>query len=187
MSSTPSFREELISQIPALQLLINLGYTYLTPQQANAARGGRLSNVLLDDVLQRQLRRINQITWRGRTVPFSDANIQLAIQKLKDEPLDGLIRTNERIYNLLTLGASLPQTIDGDTKSHTLRYIDWADPANNVFHVTDEFVVECSRSRDTRRPDMVVFVNGIPLAVIECKRPDLERSGGERAVVEGIS
>lgn len=187
MPSTPSFREELISQIPALQLLINLGYIYLSPDQVNAARGGRLGNVLLDEVLERQLRKLNQITWRGRTVPFSDANIQQAILRLKNEPLDGLTRTNEHVYNLLTLGTSLPQTIDGDTKSHTLRYIDWHNPANNVYHVTDEFVVERTRSRDTRRPDIVLFVNGIPLVVIECKRPDLERSGGEKVVVEAIS
>ena len=108
MPSTPSFREELISQIPALQLLINLGYTYLSPDQVNAARGGRLGNVLLDDVLEQQLRKLNQITWRGRTVPWSDANIQQAMLRLKNEPLDGLVRTNERIYNLLTLGTSLP-------------------------------------------------------------------------------
>ena len=56
-----------------------------------------------------------------------------------------------------------------------------------MYHVADEFVVERSRSRDTRRPDIVLFVNGIPLVVIEYKRPDLERSGGEKAVAEAIS
>src|SRR5919202_1005361 len=186
MPDAPSFREALISQIPALQLLVNLGYTYLNPERALAARGSRLGNVLLEDILERQIRKINRIETRGRTYPFSDSNIKPTILRLKNEPFDGPIRTNERLYNLLTLGTSLPQTIEGHTKSYTLRYIDWQNPANNVYHVSDEFSVERSRSHDTRRPDIVLFVNGIPLVVIECKRPDLD-ADGEKAVVEGIS
>lgn len=184
MSQAPSFREELISQIPAIQLLINLGYTYLNPDRALAARGGRTSEVLLLDVLTRQLAQINRFEARGHTHAFSADNIRRAVQRLKDEPYDGLLPTNERLYSLLTLGVSLLETIDGDTKSYTLHYIDWEHPANNVFHVSDEFTIERQHSRETRRPDLVLFVNGIPLVVIECKRPDLD---GNKAVEEGIS
>ncbi|MEW6227464.1 MAG: HsdR family type I site-specific deoxyribonuclease [Bacillota bacterium] len=59
-------------------------------------------------------------------------------------------------------------------KSFSLRYIDWEHPENNIFHVTEEFEVERRGSPETYRPDIVPFVNGIPLAVIECKRPELE-------------
>jgi type I restriction enzyme, R subunit len=187
MPGAPSFREALISQIPALQLLIHLGYSYLSPERALAARGGRSSEVLLDDILARQLARINRFQARGRSHQWSADNIRRAVQRLKDERYDGLIATNERVYNLLTLGISLPETIDGDTKSYTLNYIDWQHPENNVFHVTDEFTVErrvpSGRSRETRRPDLVLFVNGIPLVVIECKRPDL---GRDKALTEGV-
>ena len=186
MSAPPSFREKLISQIPALQLLTGLGYRYLRPDEALALRGGRLSNVVLDDVLAEQLRKLNRVRRRGRAYDFAEETIQEAIRRLKGEPYDGLVRTSEQIYDLLTLGISLPQTIDGDTRSHTIRYIDWANPANNVYHVTDEFAVERRRSTQTRRPDVVLFVNGIPLAAIECKRPDLEQ-GGEKAVIEAIT
>ena len=173
MTMMPSFREELISQIPALQLQRAMGYSYLNPEQALAARGGKLSNVVLDSVLEAQLRKINRIHYKGRAYPFSEENIQEAMRKLKNEPYDGLVRTSEKIYDLLTLGTSLPQTIAGNTRSYTLRYIDWKHPSNNVFHVSDEFAVERRRSNETRRPDIVLFVNGIPLVVIECKRPDL--------------
>lgn len=185
MPSAPSFREELISQIPALQLLINQGYTYLNPERAIVMRGQQTSNVLLEEVLQRQLAKINRFEAKGRTHGFSPQNITRAIQRLKEERYDGLVPTNERLYHLLTLGISLPETIDGDTKSYTLHYIDWQHPENNVFHVSDEFTVERRLSRETRRPDLVLFVNGIPLVVIECKRPDLH--GSDKAVVEGIS
>ena len=186
MTDTPSFREELISQIPAIRLLRALGYTYLDPDQAFAARGGKLSNVLLDDILAAQLRKLNLIRYKGQVYPFSEDNIQEAIRRLKNEPYDGLVRTSEKIYDLLTLGTSLPQTIDGNTRSYTLHYIDWKHPAENVYHVSDEFSVERRRSSETRRPDVVLFVNGIPLVVIECKRPDLEK-GGDKAVTEAIT
>lgn len=181
------FREELISQIPALQLLMAMGYTYLTPEEALAKRGGKFGRVILEDVLTDWLRTHNQIHYQGQTYAFSEANIQAAVRALTDEPFDGLLQTNAKIYERLTLGLSLPQTIAGDTRSFTLNYIDWHTPENNVYHVTDEFTVQRTRSDDTRRPDMVVFVNGLPLIVIECKRPDLEKPGAEKAVVEAIS
>jgi len=169
---TPSFKEDHISQIPALQLLQNLGYTYLTPMEALEQRGGRLSAVLLEGVLAKQLRKINRIRFKGSEHPFSEGNILSAIQTLKDVIYDGLVRTNEKIYELLCLGRSFPQSIQGDTKSFPFQYIDWKNIDNNVFHVTEEFSVERTGSHETRRPDIVLFVNGMPLAVIECKRPD---------------
>ena len=108
------------------------------------------------------------------------------MRKLKNEPYDGLIRTNKKIYDMLTLGTSLEQTIAGNTRSYTLQYIDWKHPTNNVFHMSDEFSVERRRSNETRRPDLVLFVNGIPLVVIECKRPDLDKNG-DKAVTEAIT
>ncbi|MCB1130823.1 MAG: type I restriction endonuclease subunit R, partial [Verrucomicrobiae bacterium] len=72
---------------------------------------------------------------------------------------------------LLTLGTSIAHTIAGDRRSYSLHYIDWQHPENNVYHVSDEFSVERRGSHKTRRPDIVLFVNGIPLAVIECKSP----------------
>ena len=187
MPNTPSFREELISQIPALQLLMAMGYEYLTPDDALAKRGGKFRNVILEDVLVKWLREHNRIHYKGQEIPFSEANIQQAVRYLKEEPYDGLVRTNEKIYELLTLGTSLTQTVAGDTRSFSLHYIDWKHPENNVYHVTDEFIVEKRRSEQTRRPDVVLFVNGIPLVVIECKRPDKEGSTGEKSVFVGIS
>jgi len=169
---TPSFDEDHISQVPALLLLQKLGYEYLTIEKALEMRNGRQKAVLLDGVLADQLRKINKIRFKGREHPFSEGNIHSAVQALKDVAYDGLVRTNEKIYDLLCLGRTMQQSIDGDTKSFPLRYIDWEDWKNNVFHVTEEFAVERTGSYETRRPDLVLFVNGIPLVVIECKRPD---------------
>lgn len=177
--SLPSFREQHISQNPALHLLQNLGYEYVSPEKAVAERRGRRGGVILENILDRQLRRLNKIRFKGAEYEFSDTNIKSAVQALKDVPFDGLVRTSENIYDILTLGKSFEQTIDGDKKSFTVRYIDWETPANNVFHVTDEFEVERTGSRETCRPDLVLFVNGIPFVVIECKRPDTKDPLGE--------
>jgi type I restriction enzyme R subunit len=168
----PSFKEDAISKVPALALLRNLGYAYLSPAEATEARGGRTGAVLLEGILVERLRAINAIRHKGAVLPFSEGNILAAVQALKEVTDDGLVPTNERVYDLLTLGKALPQSIDGDTKSFQLDYIDWRNPRNNAFHVTEEFAVERSGSHEPRVPDIVLFVNGIPLAVIECKRPD---------------
>src|ERR1017187_5784351 len=88
MNATPSFQEDHISQVPALQLLQNLGYTYLRPQEVILQRKGRFSNVLLEGILVEQLRRMNRITYRDAQYEFTEANIQAAVQSLKDIPFD---------------------------------------------------------------------------------------------------
>lgn len=181
---TPPFSEDDTSKIPALALLCKLGYQYISPKETLESRGGRTSQVILFGILEQQLRKMNRIDFRGESVPFSEGNIIEAIRTLRDVDNDGLVRTNAKIWQFLRLGKSLPQTIQGDTKSFTLNCIDWKNPQNNVYHVTDEFVVEASGSTDTRRPDIVLFVNGIPFCVIECKRPGLP--AGKDPIEEGI-
>ncbi|MCB0549307.1 MAG: type I restriction endonuclease subunit R [Phaeodactylibacter sp.] len=173
MKNVPSFQEGHISQLPALQFLQNLGYAYLSPEEALALRGGKSSAVLLEGVLEAQLHKINHLQYKGGEYDFSPGNIQAAIYALKDVPLqEGLIAANEAVYNLLTLGKAFEETIEGDKKSYTLQYIDWKHPENNTYHVTEEFSVQRAGSHEHYRPDIVLFVNGIPLVVIECKRPD---------------
>ena len=174
---TPSFKEDHISQIPALQLLQKLGYKYLSPAEAEKFRGGKTSNVLLDDILRKQLKEINSSIKISstKTTYISEANIENGIRALKELPMnEGYISACETVYNLITLGKAFEQSFDADKKSVTLNYIDWKNLENNVFHVTEEFSVMRSHSKEHYRPDLVLFVNGIPLCVIECKRPDMK-------------
>ena len=166
--------EIMTSQIPAVQLLVAMGYTYLSPAEALRERQDRTSNVLLENILRSQLKEINSIRYRGGDYLFSEENVQSAVQKLKYIKYDGLLKTNEAVYDLLTLGTALEQTIEGDSKSFNLNYINWRNVERNRFHVTVEYSVERSRSTETVRPDIVLFVNGIPFCVIECKSPQVE-------------
>ena len=166
--------EKHLSQVPAVLLLVAMGYEYISPEETRKERLGRSSNVLLENILRNQLKEINSIHYKGSDYLFSEENIQSAIQKIKNVKYDGLVRTNEKIYDLITLGTSLEQTLEGNSKSFNLNYIDWRNPEKNKFHVTVEYSVERSRSTETARPDIVLFVNGIPFCVIECKAPHVE-------------
>lgn len=161
------------SQRPALALLEAMGYTYISPADCDKQRGSRY-HVLLRDILRGQLRRLNRYAYASVENEFSAANIERAMEDL-DEPLtDGLVRTSEKIYDALLLGKSYPETVgDGKMLSFNLKYIDWDNPQNNVFHVTEEFAVDSQDRQHNARPDIVLFINGIPFAVIECKAPHI--------------
>jgi type I restriction enzyme R subunit len=177
-----SYLEDYDSKIPAIQTLCGIGWQYLSRDEALDLRDKRLDRTILTGVLRPWLAENNHIEVKGDIHLFTETNIEEAIRRLLDEPYDGLIRTNEKHYHLLTLGTSLDQTINGDRKGRSLHYIDWNRPENNFYHVTQEFIVERSRSHDKARPDLVLFVNGIPFVVIECKRRDKDIKVGKRQV-----
>ncbi|SDX41502.1 type I restriction endonuclease subunit R [Paenibacillus sp. PDC88] len=178
MERPSSYDERNISQQPALDVVQGLQYKILTPEQAESIRGS-LYDVLLKTVLEEKLKEFNSYEYKGVTFKFSQTNIQQAIRDL-DEPLtDGLVKTNEKIFETIMLGRSYPEYLpDGSKKSFTIQYIDWDKFENNVFHVVEEFSVERMDGRGTVRPDIVLFVNGIPFAVIECKKASISMEQG---------
>ena len=177
-----SYLEDFDSKIPAIQVLHALGWQYLSRDEALALRNGRPDQVVLTGLLKPWLAEHNRIEVKGESHLFTEANIAEAVRRLIDEPFDGLVRTNEKLYHLLTLGTSLDQTIGGDRKGRSLHFVDWRNPANNVYHVSDEFEVERTKSHDKARPDLVLFVNGIPFVVIECKRRDKDQQAGQKQI-----
>lgn len=181
--------EVMACQAPALQLLLALGWEYLSPAEARRLRGPKLGQVLLDEVLRDALKRINLIHTTDGAYPFSEENLSTAIQRLKSLPYNGLYRTNEAFYDLITLGTTLEQTINGDTRGRSLRYIDWQHPEDNRFQVTPEFIVQRSRSQHSIRCDLVLFVNGIPLGAVECKalHVDVRRAVADLVAYQGES
>lgn len=168
--------EKLQSQLPALQLLVALGFMPLSPAEALNLRGGRRRNVVLDSILIERIIALNRFEHRGNEYPADLADAQEAVRKLmlaSDQP-KGLQAANQATYDSLVLGATVAKTIDGNTKSRQLRFIDWDDPANNSYHVTVEYAVDRTGSTSANRLDVVAFVNGIPFITIECKRPSEE-------------
>lgn len=172
------------SQIPAIQVLVAMGFTPLSQAEAEEKRG-KLRDVLLEDVLVEQLLKINKFIHRGKDYAFDLADAHEALRKLKPTPdkLKGLRGTNQEIYDDLILGTTITKTISGDSKSYSFRYIDWDKPENNVFHVTAEMSNERTASTQTRRCDIVCFVNGIPFVAIENKRPKVPLKKAESQLI----
>lgn len=168
--ATPSYLEKVQSQLPALQLLIQMGWSYLPPEECVRLRAGRLGNVILESVLIDFIRDHGRFEFKGQTRAFTENAIQNAVQTLRAFRATGATHQNEQAYDLLCLGTSVPQTVEGDTKSFTVNFIDWKNPADNTYHCTAEYKVERIGQQKHYIPDIVLFVNGIPLVVMECKR-----------------
>lgn len=163
------FDEINISQKPAIEVLEKLGYINIDSKYAESLRGN-LYNVLLKSILKAKLNELNSFDYKGKKYKFSEKNINSAINDLDELLTDGLVKTNEKIFNTLLLGRSYPETLeDGTKRSFTINFIDWHNIENNDFYVVEEFTVESEDGKNTARPDLVLFINGIPFGVIECK------------------
>ncbi len=183
---TPKFQEEYSAKLPALMLLTNLGWSFLSPGLALAARGGKVDEVVLRQVLRSELQK-RTFTFAGKNYPLSEKSIDNLIAEVCSPALnEGLLTANERLYNHLLYGISVTEFVDGKKASPTIALIDWQNPVNNSFVFTEEFTVTRSSGVESRRPDIVCFVNGIPLVVIEAKRPDGNSKKGP-TIDEGIS
>lgn len=180
MSLPVQDNEKHLSQLPALHLLQKMrpAWRLLTREEANRERGGRRTNVFLDGILKENLARINRVELRGRSVPFTENGLAEAVERLKGPRPTGLLRVNEELTDLLLLGTAVEQTVEGITRAFQVRFVDWADVGRNQFHICAEFDVERAHATDTRRPDIVLFVNGIPFAVMECKSPTIPVAQG---------
>jgi type I restriction enzyme R subunit len=183
---TPKFQEEYSAKLPALALLTNLGWTFIPPAEAMAARGGQQDEVVLRDVLRAELQK-RRFVYAGSEHALSEKAIDNLVAEVCSPALnEGLLAANERMYNHLLYGISVTEFVDGKKANPTIALIDWQNPANNSFLFTEEFRVARSGGVESRRPDIVCFVNGIPLVVMEAKRPDGSSKKGP-TIDEGIS
>lgn len=157
----PDFDEASSSQIPAIIQLINMGYKYIPRHEIDKMRESH-GQYILRDIAFEALRSINDIA------KISDASIREAVIDLERIKMDdGIIKASEILFSNLLAGVSASEIIDGKKTSPQLRFIDWEHPENNQFHVSSEFEIS---EEQNRRPDIVLFVNGIPFAVIENKK-----------------
>ena len=189
MSTTPNSKEQYSAHIPALHLLCNLKWNFITVAQALALRGSTREVLLkgrLIEVLQTR-----RYEYKGEWYPLSPGGIDQIVRELSALSLaEGLMPANERLYGKLALGITVTEFMtDGKKHQPTIHVIDWTDATANRWDVTEELEVLAAQGTHHRIPDVVCYVNGIPLVVIEAKRP--ESSGGSNPakamVEEGIS
>lgn len=147
MNCGPEF---LFSESPVIEALKLLGYSYLPQSNHGHHRDGD-SQVLLRPILLDALKRLNGISEQDAREAYTDL----------------LTKTDNAEWTAILRG-DYSRPVAGSATRKTIRVVDLLNPVNNTFTVASQFYV---RSQAPRKPDLVVFVNGIPLVVIECKSP----------------
>ncbi len=158
-----------------------MGWQFITPKEMRDYRDNT-SQVVLKDILLKRLQVLNSFEYKNNRYLFSDKNLAKAIASI-DVPLDeGLSRANQKITDQLLLGNAFEEVLsDGVRKSFNINYIDFDNFDNNAFHFSEEFIVDRvvkNENQKTRRPDLVLFINGIPVGVVELKKSSVDTSQG---------
>ena len=151
-----------LAEDPAVELLQSLGYTYVPPEDLERERAS-FKQPILTDRLTLALKRLNP--W------LSGTNLTNAVKEVTQVQMASLAEANEALYTSLTYGKALEQDRGDGRKSHTVRFLDFDNPDRNEWMVTRQYRVLGSKKHVI--PDVVAFVNGLPLAVIECKSPTI--------------
>lgn len=190
MSTVPNMTEEYIAKIPALQMLLALGWQYIPPAECLKKRGSNREVILRDELVA--FLQTRRFSYKGKEYPLSPNAVDHIVREVCTPPMqEGLLTANERIYDKLCLGVTVTEFVDGQKISATVPLLDWneldaAAPARNRFVVTEEMEVLCADGLHTRRPDIVAFVNGLPLVVMEAKKPE-SGNPNKNMVDEGVS
>ena len=142
--------EYTLVEKPIIDLLVGMGYQWLRPAKNEVARDG-LNRVLLRDEVIGTVQRLNDVPEEVARAVYQDL---LALDD--NETWTSWLRGN------------LSRHVPGQPTKKTIRLVDYLHPANNTFTVTNQLTV---KAQNTRRTDVVVYVNGIPLVVIEAKSP----------------
>lgn len=164
------FDEAKQSQLPFVELLVNMGYTYVSTDEVLRQRGEDASDFLLTDIAVQKLMEINNYEVGGELYKFSEKDVRDAIHELEHFPYEWLIDSAQKVYNMImptSGGKTIKVNHGGKQMSKNFRFIDFENIENNAFHVTVEYTAS---GKQNIRPDIVCFVNGIPFAVIENKK-----------------
>lgn len=162
-----SFTEDTFEQA-VIELFENMGYTHIYAPDMDRTD---YSRPLLDDVLRDCLVRLN------RNLPVTA--IDEAILKLNDFDAGSLLQKNMVFMDYLQNGITVKYAVNGEERSSVVRLIDYADVAKNDFYVVNQYTFV--ENGNNRRPDIILFINGMPLVLMELKSPSKDEVGAENA------
>jgi len=156
------WNEAGLSEDPAVAQLEALGWVYVAPETLEGERDSLKEGVLVGR-LRAALTRLNP--W------LTEDNLHKAVRAITAVPAASLIEASKNAYTTLTFGGSAQQDRGHGKQGQNVRYLDFEHPKRNEFVVTRQYRVQGPKKQI--RPDIVLFVNGIPIVVIECKSPTL--------------
>lgn len=171
MTDSPEFTE--VEQ-PFIDQLVAMGWTHTAGSIDDPTATGRDSfrEALLPDDLRQALRRVN-LDPDGNPW-LDDGRITQAVNALQRLGVSRLLEANQTATELLIKGTDV-DGVEGweGGRQRPVQFIDWDHPENNTFRAVNQFQVACPTGQADKhiRPDIVLFVNGIPLVVVEAKSP----------------
>ncbi len=152
--------EYIYSELPAIKLFQQMGYQYYDASQNDERKD--ITEVVLTDRLIASIKRINP--W------INDNNLNKAYTEISSVNGTSLMEINEKVWKLIRMGnKTLKQVINGVEGFHAVHYIDYQNPGNNDFLVVNQMKYHGKYQNSI--PDLMVYVNGLPIGVIECKSP----------------
>ena len=157
----PSFATERSSvQNPIIEYAEQIGWVYLKPDDALRMRRGE-TGLILRDVFSSQVIRLNP--------DFANLETANIIVKRLENTVTADIEGNEEVWKHLTGKGTV--FIPEERRDRNVKLIDFEQPERNKYHVTDEMTF--TNGVKTNRPDIVFFINGIPVFILEAKAPHL--------------
>lgn len=147
---------------PALDVLESMGWEVYDPEVDDDIPDERetIREVLLQDQLKNAIEQIND--------GLTENTVNRAVRKIRNITEPDPMRANKKIHNLLVQHTSIQQSTGHGQEHETVRYIDYDHPENNRFVAISQFTVQ-GGGPDAVEPDITLFVNGIPVGVVECK------------------
>ncbi|MGK9476342.1 type I restriction endonuclease subunit R [Melioribacter sp. OK-6-Me] len=155
-----------------LSILYDIGYEIIYGDKEEYLPGGLFAlrssykDVLLIDRLKNSLQKINPAA--------TSETIEQAIKQLTTSESQLLLYENERFHKMLVDGIDIAVRKDNEERYEKIYLFDFHNPANNDFMATNQFTVV--ENNIERRPDVVLFINGIPLVIMELKNPASENA-----------
>ncbi len=164
----PAIFTESTFEQAIVELFETMGYTHVYAPDLNRTNYTR---PLLDEHLRDSLVRVN----RG----MPGAAIDEAVGKLNDLDSGSLLQKNRVFMDWLQNGITVKYGLDGEERSGIVRLVDYENAGQNEFLVVNQF--SFTENGVTRRPDVILFVNGLPLVLMELKSPSQDEVGVENA------
>ncbi|MEH7200297.1 type I restriction endonuclease subunit R [Priestia megaterium] len=162
MTSSANWNEKQLVENRMILQLQELGYEHFHGSTLDRERESR-NGIVLKERLSKAILRLNP--W------LSNANLAKVIYSITHIESTSLMEANQKFHEKMVNMISVQQDLGKGKKNQTVRIIDFEKPENNEFLVIEQFTV--SNAQSTIRPDLIVYVNGLPLVIIECKSPML--------------
>ncbi|RIU93434.1 type I restriction endonuclease subunit R [Oceanobacillus picturae] len=162
MSEAQAWNEETLVENRMIAQLQKLGYTYVHGVELDKERTSQIE-VVLKERLTESIQRLNP--W------INENNLNKVVRSITHMEAVSLMEANQHFHELLINQLSVQQDVGSGRKNQTVKLIDFDNINNNDFIITNQ--LSYTHANDTIRPDIMLYVNGLPLVVIECKSPAL--------------